>query len=47
MSKEIDEQLRQCLELLAKIREEYPEGDFDREKQPLITKDEKIRNIPA
>jgi len=31
MSNEIGEQLRQCLELLAKIREEYPEGDFDRE----------------
>jgi len=41
------EQLRQCLELLAKIREDYPEGDFDREKQPLMTKHEKIRNIPA
>jgi hypothetical protein len=25
------EQLRQCFELLTKIREEYPEGDFDRE----------------
>jgi hypothetical protein len=31
MSNEIGEQLSQCLELLAKIREEYPEGDFDRE----------------
>lgn len=31
MSNEIGEELRQCLELLAKIREEYPEGDFDRE----------------
>jgi hypothetical protein len=47
MSNEIGEQLSHCLELLAKIREEYPEGDFDREKQPLITKHEKIRNIPA
>jgi predicted RNase H-like nuclease (RuvC/YqgF family) len=31
MNGETGEQLRQCLELLAKIREEYPEGDFDRE----------------
>lgn len=47
MSSQTGEQLRQCIELLAKIREEYPEGDFDREKQYLITKDEKIRNIPG
>lgn len=31
MSAETGEQLRQCLELLTKIRKEYPEGDFDRE----------------
>lgn len=27
----VENQLRQCLELLEKIRKEYPEGEFDRE----------------
>jgi len=31
MDIETGEELKQCLALLAKIREEYPEGDFDRE----------------
>ena len=31
MNEKMGEQLRQCLELLTKIRQEYPEGDFDRE----------------
>jgi hypothetical protein len=31
MSDEIRQQLQQCFELLTKIREEYPKGDFDRE----------------
>ncbi len=31
MGSTIESQLSHCLELLAKIREEYPEGDFDRE----------------
>lgn len=31
MSNQIGEHLRQCLDLLAKIRAEYPQGNFDRE----------------
>lgn len=31
MNTEIKIQLRKCFELLAKIREEYPKGEFDRE----------------
>lgn len=31
MSIEVKEQLERCLELLEKIRKEYPEGEFDRE----------------
>jgi len=31
MNTEIKIQLKQCFDLMAKIREEYPEGDFDRE----------------
>lgn len=32
MSDEIGEQLQQCFELLTRIREEYPEGNFGPEK---------------
>lgn len=31
MNTEIKAQLKQCFDLMAKIRKEYPEGDFDRE----------------
>ena len=31
MNGELESQLKRCFELLAKIRAEYPEGDFDRE----------------
>lgn len=31
MSREIENQLKRCFRLLAKIKEEYPEDDFDRE----------------
>jgi hypothetical protein len=31
VSSELEDQLRRCFELLAKIRAEYPEGEFDRE----------------
>lgn len=31
MSREIENQLKRCFQLLAKIKEEYPQDDFDRE----------------
>lgn len=31
VSSELENQLKRCFELLAKIRAEYPEGEFDRE----------------
>jgi hypothetical protein len=31
MTGELESQLKRCFELLAKIRAEYPEGEFDRE----------------
>ncbi len=31
MNKEMQIQLKQCFELMAKIKDEYPEGEFDRE----------------
>jgi len=56
MNTEIKIQLKQCFDLMAKIREEYPEGDFDREMvhgdmdfryRRISEMREKLQTLPA